>query len=76
MKTTTEKQSIFKAGLLKSAAGKNFAKSPILSDFHILYIDEYVTKPFDMDILLMTIKAILRRAKIETEKKLLSATFP
>ena len=24
-------------------------------------IDEYVTKPFDMDVLLMTIKAILRR---------------
>ena len=33
-------------------------------------IDEYVTKPFDMDILLMTIKAILRRAKIETEKEI------
>ena len=33
-------------------------------------IDEYVTKPFDIDILLMTIKAILRRAKIETEKEI------
>ena len=33
-------------------------------------IDEYVTKPFDMDVLLMTIKAILRRAKIETEKQI------
>ncbi len=33
-------------------------------------IDEYVTKPFDMDILLMTIKAILRRAKIEAEKEI------
>lgn len=33
-------------------------------------IDEYVTKPFDMDVLLMTIKAILRRAKIQTEKQI------
>lgn len=33
-------------------------------------IDEYVTKPFDMDILLMKIKAILRRAKIEAGKEL------
>lgn len=33
-------------------------------------IDEYVTKPFDMDILLMNIKAILRRAKIEAEKEI------
>ena len=38
-------------------------------------IDEYVTKPFDMDILLMTIKAILRRAKIETEKEIAIGNF-
>lgn len=38
-------------------------------------IDEYVTKPFDMDILLMTIKAILRRAKIETEKEITIGNF-
>ncbi|MBR7186739.1 MAG: response regulator transcription factor [Clostridia bacterium] len=38
-------------------------------------IDEYVTKPFDIDILVMTIKAILRRAKIETEKKISIGNF-
>lgn len=38
-------------------------------------IDEYVTKPFDMDILLMTIKAILRRAKIEAEKEITIGNF-
>ena len=38
-------------------------------------IDEYVTKPFDMDVLLMTIKAILRRAKIETEKEITVGNF-
>ena len=38
-------------------------------------IDEYVTKPFDTDILLMTIKAILRRAKIETEKEITIGNF-
>ena len=38
-------------------------------------IDEYVTKPFDMDILMMTIKAILRRAKIETEKEITVGNF-
>ncbi len=38
-------------------------------------IDEYVTKPFDIDILLMTIKAILRRAKIETEKEISVGNF-
>ena len=31
-------------------------------------IDDYVTKPFDMDVLLMKLTAMLRRAKIETEK--------
>lgn len=38
-------------------------------------IDEYVTKPFDMDVLLMTVKAILRRAKIETEKEISIGNF-
>ena len=38
-------------------------------------IDEYVTKPFDIDILLMSIKAILRRAKIETEKEITVGNF-
>ena len=38
-------------------------------------IDEYVTKPFDMDILLMNIKAILRRAKIEAEKEISIGNF-
>lgn len=38
-------------------------------------IDEYVTKPFDIDILLMTVKAILRRAKIEAEKEIAIGNF-
>lgn len=38
-------------------------------------IDEYITKPFDIDILLMTIKAILRRAKIEAEKEIAIGNF-
>lgn len=38
-------------------------------------IDEYVTKPFDIDILLLTIKAILRRAKIESEKEIAIGNF-
>lgn len=38
-------------------------------------IDEYVTKPFDIDILMMTIKAILRRAKIEAEKEICVGNF-
>lgn len=38
-------------------------------------IDEYVTKPFDVDILLMKIKAILRRAKIESEKEIKVGNF-
>lgn len=38
-------------------------------------IDEYVTKPFDMDVMLMTIKAILRRAKIEAEKEIIIGAF-
>ncbi len=38
-------------------------------------IDDYVVKPFDMDVLLMKITAILRRAKIETEKELTVGNF-
>ena len=38
-------------------------------------IDEYVTKPFDIDVLLMTIKAILRRAKIESQKEITLGNF-
>ncbi len=38
-------------------------------------IDEYVTKPFDMDVLLMKLKAILRRAKIEAEKEITVGNF-
>lgn len=38
-------------------------------------IDDYVVKPFDMDVLLMKIAAILRRAKIETEKELTVGNF-
>ena len=38
-------------------------------------IDEYVTKPFDIDILLLTIKAILRRAKIESDKEITIGNF-
>ena len=34
-----------------------------------LGIDDYVTKPFDIDVLLMKISVLLRRAKIENEKK-------
>ncbi len=33
-------------------------------------IDDYVVKPFDMDVLLMKISALLRRAKIEEEKEI------
>lgn len=38
-------------------------------------IDDYVTKPFDMDVLLLKINAVLRRAKIETEKELSVGNF-
>ena len=37
---------------------------------YTLGIDDYVTKPFDMDVLIMKINAILRRAKIENDKTL------
>jgi DNA-binding response OmpR family regulator len=33
-------------------------------------VDDYIVKPFDIDILIMKIGAILRRAKIEAEKEL------
>ena len=33
-------------------------------------VDDYIVKPFDMDILIMKIAAILRRAKIENEKEI------
>ena len=35
-----------------------------------LGIDDYVTKPFDLDILGMKIAALLRRARIESEKEI------
>ena len=35
-----------------------------------LGVDDYIVKPFDIDILVMKIAAILRRAKIEAEKEL------
>lgn len=38
-------------------------------------IDDYVVKPFDMDVLLMKIGAILRRAKIEEEKVISVGNF-
>lgn len=38
-------------------------------------IDEYVTKPFDIDVLLAKIKAILRRAKIQAENELSIGNF-
>lgn len=31
-------------------------------------VDDYITKPFDIDILMMKVTAILRRAKIESER--------
>ncbi len=38
-------------------------------------IDDYIVKPFDMDILLMKIGAILRRAKIEAQKEIAIGNF-
>ncbi|MBO5045439.1 MAG: response regulator transcription factor [Clostridia bacterium] len=38
-------------------------------------VDDYVTKPFDMDVLLAKISAILRRAKIEAENELCIGNF-
>ena len=40
-----------------------------------LGIDDYVTKPFDIDVLLMKISVLLRRAKIENEKKITIGNF-
>ena len=40
-----------------------------------LGIDDYVTKPFDIDELMMKIAALLRRAKIQTEKQLCVGNF-
>ena len=38
-------------------------------------IDDYVVKPFDIDILIMKISALLRRAKIESEKQIEIGNF-
>lgn len=38
-------------------------------------VDDYIVKPFDMDILIMKIGAILRRAKIEQEKEFTVGNF-
>ena len=38
-------------------------------------IDDYVTKPFDMDVLLLKMNAVLRRAKIETDKEITVGNF-
>ena len=38
-------------------------------------IDDYVTKPFDMDVLLLKINAVLRRARVETEKQIKIGNF-
>ena len=38
-------------------------------------IDDYVVKPFDMDVLLMKIAALLRRVKIEEEKEITIGNF-
>ncbi len=40
-----------------------------------LGIDDYIVKPFDTDILLMKISAILRRSKIENDKELIIGNF-
>lgn len=38
-------------------------------------IDDYVTKPFDIDVLIMKIAVLLRRAQIETDRKLTVGNF-
>ena len=40
-----------------------------------LGIDDYIVKPFDIDVLIMKIGAILRRAKIESEKIITVGNF-
>ncbi|MBQ8291910.1 MAG: response regulator transcription factor [Clostridia bacterium] len=42
---------------------------------YTLGIDDYVVKPFDMDVLNLKIGAVLRRAKIQTEKELTVGNF-
>ncbi|MBQ9743806.1 MAG: response regulator transcription factor [Clostridia bacterium] len=38
-------------------------------------IDDYVTKPFDIDVLVLKINAVLRRARIETDKQIKIGNF-
>ena len=40
-----------------------------------LGIDDYVTKPFDIDVMLLKISALLRRAKIQTERQVTAGNF-
>ena len=40
-----------------------------------LGIDDYVTKPFDIDLLVMKVAVLLRRAKIQTDKKIEIGNF-
>jgi DNA-binding response OmpR family regulator len=40
-----------------------------------LGVDDYVTKPFDMDVLLLKIGAMLRRSKIELDNELAVGNF-
>ncbi len=40
-----------------------------------LGIDDYITKPFDVDELVMKVNAILRRAKIESDKEISVGNF-
>ena len=42
---------------------------------YALEIDDYVTKPFDVDLLVLKLKAILRRAKIKNDKELVVGNF-
>ena len=40
-----------------------------------LGIDDYIVKPFDVDVMILKIAALLRRAKIETDKKIIVGNF-